>query len=75
MLASSFLAIVSTLNGCKEKNVDQITVIKKLALSGKFTNAQVCALVGVTDAELQRILETLVRTDRAFQRASGLLTG
>lgn len=71
MLASSFLAIVSTSNGCKEMNVETINLIKKLALSGKFTNAQVCALVGVTDAELQRILETLVRTDRAFQRASG----
>jgi len=52
-------------------NVETINLIKKLALSGKFTNAQVCALVGVTDAELQRILETLVRTDRAFQRALG----
>ena len=52
-------------------NVETINLIKKLALSGKFNNAQICALIGVNDAELQRILETLVRNDRDFQRVLG----
>jgi hypothetical protein len=55
--------------------MEQIYLVKRLALSGKFTNAQVCSLVCITDSKLQQILESLLRNDREFQRASGLLTG
>jgi hypothetical protein len=51
--------------------MEQIYLVKKLALSGKFTNAQVCALVGINDSKLQQILESLLRNDRDFQRAAG----
>lgn len=43
-------------------------LVKSLALSGKFTNAQVCAMVGITEERLQEILESLLRNDRQFQR-------
>lgn len=51
--------------------MEQILLVKKLALSGKFTNAQVCALVGINEDRLQQILESLLRNDRDFQRAGG----
>ena len=49
--------------------METIKLVKKLALTGKFNNAQVCALVGITEDELQTILENLLRNDREFQRA------
>lgn len=49
--------------------MEQIYLVKRLALSGKFTNAQVCALLEISEDRLQNILESLLRNDRDFQRA------
>ena len=51
--------------------MEQIYLVKRLALSGKFTNAQVCALLEISEDRLQNILESLLRNDRDFQRAAG----